>query len=160
MTSKFETAECIEVNLKTSLPKVKSPTENFAGRIRPLHPSYNSLKKNFPFLQRFNLFTHALGLRIQTCKPLTMLCLRGKFPVSSRFSSKVARRPWAPRTFLDFAIKTGYVFDYWKTFCCPWVFCGVFSGSWTVVKLFITELLITVNIQESKLNNVIEQNNV
>jgi len=36
----------------------------------------------------------------------------------------------------------------------------VLENSLTVVKVFIIELLITLNIQESSLNNVIEQNNV
>jgi len=40
------------------------------------------------------------------------------------------------------------------------VFLDVLENSSTAVKLFIIELLITLNIQESKLNNVIEQNNV
>jgi len=26
---------------------------------------------------------------------------------------------------LEFVIKTGYVLDPWKTFCCPWEFSGV-----------------------------------
>jgi len=47
---------------------------------------------------------------------------------------KVARRPWAPRTFLEFAIKSGYVLDPSKTFCCPWEFSGILDISWTVVK--------------------------
>jgi len=47
-----------------------------------------------------------------------------------------------------------------KTFCCPWVFSGALESSSAIVKLFIIELLITLNIQESRLNNVIEQNNV
>ena len=67
---------------------------------------------------------------------------------------KVARRPWAPKTFLDFAIKTGYVLDPWKTFCCSWVFFAVLESYWTVVKLFIIELLIILNIQELRLNNI------
>jgi len=36
-----------------------------------------------------------------------------------RSSDKVARRPWAPRSFLELAIKTDHVLDPWKTFCCP-----------------------------------------
>jgi len=47
--------------------------------------------------------------------------------------AKVIRRPWAPKTFHGFAIKTGCVLDPWKAFCCPWVFSGVFESSWTVV---------------------------
>jgi len=35
--------------------------------------------------------------------------------------ARVARRPWAPRTVLGFAIKTHYVLDSWKTSCCPWI---------------------------------------
>jgi len=70
---------------------------------------------------------------------------------------KAARRPWAPRTFPEFAIETGNVLDPWKTFCCPQVFSGVLENSWIVVKLFIIDLLIALKIQESKLNNVIEQ---
>jgi len=77
-------------------------------------------------------------------------------------SSKVARRPWAPMTFLEFAIKSRCVLDSWKIFCCPWIFFGVLESSWTVVKLCNVELLklITLFIQESRLNNVTEQNNV
>jgi len=54
-------------------------------------------------------------------------------PWKYRVAGKVARRPWAPRTFLEFAIKTGYVLDPWKTICCPWVFSWVLENSWTVV---------------------------
>jgi len=32
---------------------------------------------------------------------------------------EVARRPWAPRTFLEFLITTDYVLDSWKASCCP-----------------------------------------
>ena len=39
--------------------------------------------------------------------------------IRSRRGPKVARRPWAPRTVLEFAIKTRYVLDSWKTSCCP-----------------------------------------
>jgi len=39
-------------------------------------------------------------------------------------------------------------------------FSGVFENSWKVVKLFKDELLITLNIQESRLNNIIETNHV
>jgi len=42
---------------------------------------------------------------------------------------KVARGPWAPRTILEFAIKTRYVLDSWKTSCCPWIFSGVLENS-------------------------------
>jgi len=35
---------------------------------------------------------------------------------------KFARRPWAPRTFLDFAIKTGYILNPWNILCFLWVF--------------------------------------
>jgi len=73
-------------------------------------------------------------------------------------TNKVARRPWAPRIVLVFAIKALYVLDSWKT-SCPRILSGVLENSWTVVKLFIIEILITFNIQESILNNVIEQNN-
>jgi len=58
--------------------------------------------------------------------------------------------------FLEFAIKAGYVLDPWKTL----VSLKIFLRPWKVAKLFIVELLITLNIQESKLNNVIKQNNV
>jgi len=73
---------------------------------------------------------------------------------------KVARRPWAPRTFLEFAIKTGYALDPWKTFCCPWMFSGVLESCWTVVKLFSNELSVTLIIQKPRLNNVFEQRKV
>jgi len=52
------------------------------------------------------------------------------------------------RTFLEFAIKTGFVLDPSKTFCCSWIFSGVLQNSWTIVKLFIIELLITLNLFE------------
>jgi len=68
---------------------------------------------------------------------------------------KVARRPRAPRIVLEFAIKTRYVPDSWKTSCCPWVFSGVLENSLIVLKLFIFELLIALNIQESRINNVL-----
>jgi len=55
-------------------------------------------------------------------------------------------------------IKTGYIFDPRKTFSCPWVFSSGLESSWTVVNLFLIALLITLIIQESGLNNVIEQN--
>ena len=44
----------------------------------------------------------------------------------------VARRPWAPRTVLEFAIKTRYVLAPWKISCCPWIFSGVLEHSWIV----------------------------
>jgi len=44
----------------------------------------------------------------------------------------------------------------WKIFCYPWIYSGFLESSWTVVKLSIIELLITLNIQESRLNKVIE----
>ena len=81
------------------------------------------------------------------------------FPIV-RLLTKVTRRPWAPSTVLEFAIKTRYVLDSWKTSCCPKMFSGVLENSWIVFKLFIFELLITLNIQESRKNNVNEQNNV
>ena len=64
------------------------------------------------------------------------------------------------RSFLEFAIKTGYVLDPWKTVSCPWVFSCVLESSWTVVKLFIIKLLIKLNIQESRSENVVWQTNV
>jgi len=67
---------------------------------------------------------------------------------------KVARHPWAPRIVLKFAIKSRYVLDSWKKSCCPWIFSGVLENSWIVFKLFIYELLITLSIQESRINNV------
>ena len=42
---------------------------------------------------------------------------------------KVARRPWAPRTVLEFAIKTRYVLDSWTTSCCPSIFSRVLENS-------------------------------
>ena len=36
----------------------------------------------------------------------------------------------------------------------------VLESSWTIMKLYNNELVITLNIQESRLNNVIEPNNV
>ena len=71
---------------------------------------------------------------------------------------KVARRPWAPRTVVEFPIKTRYVLDSWKTCCCPWIFSGVIENSWIAFKWFIFEILIALKIQESRINNVIEQN--
>ena len=73
---------------------------------------------------------------------------------------KVARRPWGPRTVLEFAIKSRFVLDSWKTSCCPWIFSGVLENSWIFLKIFIGELLINLNIQESRINNVHEQNSV
>jgi len=43
--------------------------------------------------------------------------------------SQFARCPWAPRTFHEFAIKTVYVFDPWKTCCRLWVFFCVLESS-------------------------------
>jgi len=45
-------------------------------------------------------------------------------------TNKVARRPWAPRTVLEFAIKSRYALDFWKISCCPWIFSGVLENSW------------------------------
>jgi len=42
---------------------------------------------------------------------------------------KAARRPWAPRTVLEFSIKSRFVLDSWKT-SCPWIFSGVLENSW------------------------------
>ena len=66
-----------------------------------------------------------------------------------RLLPKVARRPWAPRTVLEFAIKTRYVLDSWKTSCCPWIFSGSFLNYWSLL-----------NIQKPRKNNANEQNNV
>jgi len=41
--------------------------------------------------------------------------------------AKVARCSWAPRTVLEFAIKTGYVLDSWKTVSWPWIFSGLWK---------------------------------
>jgi len=84
--------------------------------------------------------------------PRQLLSLKTTFNICN--SDKVARRPWAPRFVLEFAIKTRYVLDSWKTCCCPWIFSGVLENSWIVFKLFIFEILITLNIQESIINIV------
>jgi len=31
---------------------------------------------------------------------------------------------------LEFAIKTRFVLDSWKTSCCPWIFSDVLENSW------------------------------
>ena len=41
---------------------------------------------------------------------------------------KAARRPWAPRIVLEFAVKTCCVLDPWKTSCSPWMFAGVLEN--------------------------------
>jgi len=48
-----------------------------------------------------------------------------------RTGSEVATRLWAPRTFLEFVVKTGCILDAWKT-VCSWIFSGVLESSWTV----------------------------
>jgi len=53
-----------------------------------------------------------------------------KFLSSISHPYKVARRAWAPRIVLEFVIKTHYVLDSWKTYCCPWIFSGVLENSW------------------------------
>jgi len=50
---------------------------------------------------------------------------------------KVARRRWAPRTVLEFPVKTRYVLYSWKTSCCPWIFSGVLENYWICLKFFI-----------------------
>jgi len=50
---------------------------------------------------------------------------------------KVARRPWAPRTVLESAIKTRYALDSWKRSCCPWIFFCVLENSWIFLELFV-----------------------
>jgi len=62
---------------------------------------------------------------------------RGKSKKNYLIEGKVARRPWAPRIVLEFAIKTRLVLDSWKTPCCPWIFSGVLENSWILLKLFI-----------------------
>jgi len=42
---------------------------------------------------------------------------------------KAARRPWAARTVFEFAIKSRFIVDSWKTSCCPWIFSGVLENS-------------------------------
>jgi len=69
--------------------------------------------------------------------------------------SKAARRPWAPRIVFEFAIKTRYVLYSWKT-ACPLISSGVLENPWIVSRLFIFELLRTLNIQESRISNVNE----
>ena len=49
---------------------------------------------------------------------------------------RVARRPWAPRTVTEFAVKVRYVFDSWKTSYRPWIFSGVLENSCIFWKLF------------------------
>jgi len=124
--------------------------------------NYNKMPKKLLFMPsrmegaaqhlRFQLFIYVLNLFFQHVHPNSWNLF---------FSSiKVARRPWAPRTVLEFAIKTHFVLDSWKTFCCPWIFSRVLENSWIFLKFFIKELLITLNIQESRTNNVNEHNNV
>jgi len=49
---------------------------------------------------------------------------------ASLLLTKVAKHPWAPRNVLEFAIKTRFGLDSWKTSCCPWMFSGVLENSW------------------------------
>ena len=72
---------------------------------------------------------------------------------------KVVRRPWAPRNFLEFAVKNGYDLDPWKTFCCPWVFRG---GLWTGVDVFFYWTIDCIKHSRVKIKccRVIKQNNV
>ena len=71
-------------------------------------------------------------------------------------TNKAARHHWAPKIVLEFAIKTHFVLDSWKTSGCPWIFTSVLENSWIVFKLSISELLIALNIQESRINIVNE----
>ena len=57
-------------------------------------------------------------------------------------------------TLLSNSKLVAYVLDPWKIFCCPWIFSNVRESSCTVGKLLIIELLITLNIQKSRLNKV------
>jgi len=61
---------------------------------------------------------------------LTIFCAFVSMIASIWTMNKVARRPWAPRTVLEFAIKTRYVLESWKTSCCPWIFSGVLENYW------------------------------
>ena len=59
-------------------------------------------------------------------------------------SSKVARRPWAPRTFLEFAIKTGYVLWFLKKiFLCLKIFRRLwkFLNSSEIVHYWTTDCI-------------------
>jgi len=49
-----------------------------------------------------------------------------------------------------------YVIDPWKTLCCPLVFSSILESYWTIMKLLIIELLITLDILDSRLDNVVE----
>ena len=114
---------------------------------------------------------YVLGGRSLQSPPRTRPCTQSPSadPVNStrKRTSSVHRTPGKTRPdvlerpdFLEFVIKTIYVLDTWKTCCWPWLFSGVLESSWTVVKLFIIELLITSNIHKARLNNVIERNDV
>ena len=78
------------------------------------------------------------------------ICVRRGAELPTDIWNKVARRPWAPRTVLEFTMKTRYVREYFPASL----------NSWIVFTFFIYELLITMNVQESNINNVNEQNNV
>ena len=64
--------------------------------------------------------------------------------------TKVTWCPWAPRTFLEFAIKTGYVLYSWKTFCCPWVFSAVHESHSTRLATSKNLFLLRVNSSSGK----------
>ena len=59
----------------------------------------------------------------------------------------VARRSSAQRTVLEFAIKTRYVLDSWKTSWWPWIFSGVLENSWIFFKFLIKNCWFNVNEQ-------------
>ena len=67
----------------------------------------------------------------------SLTCADFGIDVATCVMCKVARRPWAPRIVLEFAIKTDYVLDSWRTTCCPWISSGVLENSCIVFKLFI-----------------------
>ena len=98
----------------------------------------NLFPESWPGLKTVNLFPESWAGCVSDSDGSK--CLLGR--------PKVDRRPWAPKTFLEFAIETCYVLDSWKTLFCPCVFSGVLETSWRVVKLFIIELLSTLNVRE------------
>jgi len=79
-----------------------------------------SLQCKRTFTIRFTVFTQR-QCSVKASAPLTSFL---KF----FWADKVARRPWAPRTSLEFPIKTGYVLDPWKTFFCPEYFPASFNS--------------------------------
>ena len=88
-----------------------------------------------------------------------MLLVRKKFCAFYRSAGVKRLKTTAlmRRTFLEFAIRTGYHdLDPWKTFCCPWIFSNA-AYLKILEQLWNRSILnyITLNIQQPRLKNVI-----